>query len=316
MGKRFKYKIKFDTSYEIGISGNGKYLARIGSKVNIYDAITWKEVASFGQFKNPSYLAFSPNSDLLAVKSTLGRIGLFDLNALEMIKTYSPTKSEGRNICFSPDDKYIISIENNGIALIDINSDKVRVLNKGTTYEGFIEYVPGNNTFLFMVSGFHTGQMYDTLFKCQYPFDQHRWTETRIPNNGQWVHYGLNIKYSSLLYFNVQRFGLGILDNNFNQTGKTAVENDGISYFNTLKCSASGLYIALALNHAAYIFRYPELKLIKKYELEYLCFADFSSDDRYLLLGTWESGYCIEMADVEKVKLFNSKIKIEVHRIV
>lgn len=110
MDKSMKYVIKFGASYEVKISDDGKYLAQIGSKTNIYQATTWKKIASFGQIKNPSHLAYSHNSTLLAVKNTSGRIGLFDLKNLEMIKSYNPTHTEGGNICFSPDDRYIISM--------------------------------------------------------------------------------------------------------------------------------------------------------------------------------------------------------------
>ena len=56
----------------------------------------------------------SPNEDLLVVKSSSGRIAVYSLDELELIKKFRFSKIDGSqddNFIFSPDGKYIFNIE-------------------------------------------------------------------------------------------------------------------------------------------------------------------------------------------------------------
>lgn len=63
-----------------------------------------------------------------------------------MIKSFNPTKKEGGNISFSPDDKYIISLEwDDRIALIDIATGESKFVAKKV--DSIIGYVPDKSIF-------------------------------------------------------------------------------------------------------------------------------------------------------------------------
>ena len=100
-----------------------KYWTHI--KTNKYDIyLTSKTVYIFNKdgrvikkFKDLDYGymgCVSPNEDLLVVKSSSGRIAVYSLDELELIKKFRFSKIDGSqddNFIFSPDGKYIFNIE-------------------------------------------------------------------------------------------------------------------------------------------------------------------------------------------------------------
>ena len=95
------------------------------TKTNKYDIyLTSKTVYIFNKdgreikkFKDLDYGymgCVSPNEDLLVVKSSSGRIAVYSLDELELIKKFRFSKIDGSqddNFIFSPDGKYIFNIE-------------------------------------------------------------------------------------------------------------------------------------------------------------------------------------------------------------
>lgn len=55
--------------------------------------------------------------------------------------------------------------------------------------------------------------------------------------------------------------------------------------------SSEGRYLAAVRQNMTYIYEYPLMKLIDSIEHKYSCYAEFSYDDKYLLVGTWTNGY-------------------------
>ena len=100
-----------------------KYWTHI--KTNKYDIyLTSKTVYIFNKdgreikkFKDLDYGyrgCVSPNEDLLVVKSSSGRIAVYSLDELQLIKKFRFSKIDGSqddNFIFSPDGKYIFNIE-------------------------------------------------------------------------------------------------------------------------------------------------------------------------------------------------------------
>ena len=101
--------IKFWTYLE-----TDKYNIGLSSKtIYIYD----KEGNEIIKFKDLSYGymgCVSNNQELLVVKSSEGRIAIYSLEKLELIKKFRFSKVDGSqddNFIFSPDDKYFFNIE-------------------------------------------------------------------------------------------------------------------------------------------------------------------------------------------------------------
>ncbi len=52
--------------------------------------------------------------------------------------------------------------------------------------------------------------------------------------------------------------------------------------------------LSLHTSETVLILRYDDLKPIVVEKIEYACFGEFSNDDRFILIGTWEIGYILE----------------------
>ena len=107
--KNFKGYIETD-QFKIGCTGQTVY---------IYD----KDGNEVKKFKDLIYAyasAVSPLGDLLVVKSTEGRLAVYSLKTLSLIKKFRFSKvnyAQDDGFCFSPDGKYFINVERQGDSL-------------------------------------------------------------------------------------------------------------------------------------------------------------------------------------------------------
>ena len=103
MAKQFWTYLETD-KYNIGLTSKTVY---------IYDK-EGNEIASFKDLSYGYMGCVSNNQKLLAVKGSEGRIAIYSLEKLELIKKYRFSKVDGSqddNFTFSPDDKYFLNIE-------------------------------------------------------------------------------------------------------------------------------------------------------------------------------------------------------------
>lgn len=90
-------------SYSVGCNGGSIY---------IYDQ-NGKELAKFKDFPYAYTAAFKPNSNIVAVKSTEGYLGFYDLDSLSLIKKIIVTRlgAQDEGFAFTPDGRYFYNIE-------------------------------------------------------------------------------------------------------------------------------------------------------------------------------------------------------------
>lgn len=90
-------------SYSVGCNGRTVY---------IYD-LTGKELAKFRNFPSAYTAAFKPDSNMIAVKSTAGDLGFYDLDSLSLLKKIIVTRigAQDEGFGFTPDGKYFYNIE-------------------------------------------------------------------------------------------------------------------------------------------------------------------------------------------------------------
>ena len=90
-------------SYSVGCNGRTVY---------IYD-LTGKELAKFRNFPSAHTAAFKPDSNMIAVKSTAGDLGFYDLDSLSLLKKIIVTRigAQDEGFGFTPDGKYFYNIE-------------------------------------------------------------------------------------------------------------------------------------------------------------------------------------------------------------
>ena len=100
---------KMSVGYEIVCSDQHKLVACIGGRTNVFDVEQREKIVSCRPIANPSHAAFSPDGKSLAVKSTRGRIVVFNSFTGEVLCDHKNQKEgEGCGVFFSPDGEMLI----------------------------------------------------------------------------------------------------------------------------------------------------------------------------------------------------------------
>lgn len=97
----------------VGFYKNGTYSVGCTERtVYIYDS-SGKELKKFRDFPYAYKAAFKPDSNIIAVKSTEGHIGFYDLDSLSLIKKHTVTRmgAQDEGFVFSADGKNFYNIE-------------------------------------------------------------------------------------------------------------------------------------------------------------------------------------------------------------
>lgn len=96
---------------------NDKYaIGCTGQTVYVYD----NEGAELAKFKDLPYAymsAISPNGDIFVVKTTEGRLAVYSLETLSLIKKFRYSKvncAQDDGFCFSSDGRYLVNLERQG----------------------------------------------------------------------------------------------------------------------------------------------------------------------------------------------------------
>lgn len=96
---------------------NDKYaIGCTGQTVYVYDS-EGTEIAKFKDLPYADKSAISPNGDVFVVKTTEGRLAVYSLETLSLIKKFRYSKvncAQDDGFCFSSDGRYFINIERQG----------------------------------------------------------------------------------------------------------------------------------------------------------------------------------------------------------
>ena len=99
---------------------NDKYaIGCIGQTVYLYDS-ECTEIAKFKDLPYAYVSVISPNGDIFVVKTTEGRLAVYSLETLSLVKKFRYSKVNGAQddgFCFSSDGRYFINLERQGDAL-------------------------------------------------------------------------------------------------------------------------------------------------------------------------------------------------------
>lgn len=290
-------KIK-SACHEVIKSNDGRYLVSIGDRsVILWDANSRKEITKFKQIKNPSHASFSNDGKKLIVKSTIGQYGLFNLSSLELEKEFHTTENEGNNLFFSPDDNYIVDADWSGnVILIDLHEDTYDIIKKYKNY--MITQINKINSqefqFVFHAkcsrkSGFVEDNV--IVLEWQYPFNENEPIERTIDyKNIDFFKYSPKNNYCSV----ISNSEIFIHSVNL----KHLIYRMKLDYPKYLSWSMDEKYIAVVYSGNTKIIQISDFSVVKDIPMEYACFAEFTYDSEYIILGSWEKGYYIKVKDL------------------
>lgn len=289
----FKTKMAF----EFRISKDFKLLAHItGSALILIDIDTGKEIVQFKDFKHPSSIAFANNSQSIALKTTSGKIGIYNIEELKLLKSFVPTKQEGCNFFFSPDDQYLIDADWNGsIVTIDLSTNKIEIIRQYKTY--IVESIDyKDNKFLFLISpsaNHDTGRVDRDviLLEWEYPFNVNNPIEIIMPHNWQRI-----VKYShkSNLIAIDEKEELCI----YNLESRKAINRIKFTeHIKDFAWSHDDKHFAIVWGDKIQLYNFDDFSLKKEIQMQYSCFVDFSTCGRFILISSWNRGYFLTMED-------------------
>jgi hypothetical protein len=95
----------------------------------------------------------------------------------------------------------------------------------------------------------------------------------------------------------VNDYEITIVDSTFNDVLRKKliiVPEIEEEFFCHLHQSKNGQHIIITYSNKIIIMRYEDLEIVLVEHIPYACFAEFSDDNQYLLVGTWENGYVLE----------------------
>lgn len=278
----------------------GNLYTSIRSSVNVFSSTNGKKVITFKEVKNPSELCFSKSGKLFAVKNTSGKITVYDMKGLLCIKTYLPSKREGANLFFTPDEKYIISADWDGnIYLIDIESKISKIIMKIDFRINHIEEIEEDKIYIF--------QSEKSYVRWKYPFEYNKPQAVKIDKErGRRIYCSANQLY--LANYKYEKFidVYNSYDNLIKKIYSNGKSADEYIIKRNASWSSDGKYLAiicskeLALddNDLIRVIRYSDLCVVKEYKLQYISYVEFTEDGQELLIGTWKNSYVIDINDV------------------
>jgi hypothetical protein len=300
---------EFKTSYQIKISNSHRFLCRtMGSKTFVYDTGSWEKIAVLSKPNHPGDVHFSTDSEYLYIKSITGAIWMYDTAEFKLVKMMKANKiTEGD---FALTNNPIIILDTvktkleNQLALINLNTSKYELLTdfqEPITLFDYHHFIPNEQSHLFTLSYVNEKTNYREYKLLKVSEDVNNPSVKLIENplHLYWEQESVMFDSTHQVYILITDYELIVVDSTFSKVlrKKSILEygnRDDIGYFEHIHQSENGQWIIVIYSQGVFIFRYEDLQLLLAENIQYVCFAEFSQQDQYLLIGTWNKGYVLE----------------------
>ncbi len=101
--------LKLKSSYSVGYSPSGENVFTLSRDISLWDIASRKKSWRTHPFPHPSYATFSPNGDLIGVKSSSGQIVILATKTGQTIQDFkNAQEGEGSNLLFSTCGRFIV----------------------------------------------------------------------------------------------------------------------------------------------------------------------------------------------------------------
>ncbi|CAM4054091.1 hypothetical protein L1N85_19810 [Paenibacillus alkaliterrae] len=306
---------KLKTSYSIRLSSDNRFLCHnMGRKTIVYDFTSWEKIIELDKPNNPSNLRFSKNNEYLLIKNTVGTICVYDTVDFSLVRTFQSNKSfkliEG-DVNFTQDNSILDVLHTSygrQIALIDIHTKEHKIL---TDFEDsypstgcptmifYNQFIQSENSHLFTLSYVdETDYRVHKIVKVKEPINKD--SSEVLSNSEIWYWDSVIFDSTYQVFILVQDYEIILMDSDFKKVlkKKHIVTNDylddEIGYLRYFHLSNDSKFIVVTYSSKLFILRYDDLTTILVENIPYACFAEFSNDNRHLLVGTWNNGYVLE----------------------
>ena len=286
---------KYGVLYRAMIKDDYTYV--MGKDVKVYRSKTGDLIASLKDLRHPGCL--SPIGDhSLLVKNTSGLYCLYDTQSFTLQHKFRKPPSrdpQDSDFVFSRDGENIIDIFNNFprqyLMQIHIKTGVYQI----KELHGIVcprLFFDEKNKHYVMVSSTIKDSLYEQhlVISIFSGFDGEINEIARIysPYN-----HSIDYKRGVLVYTESER--ICMYDTMTKKTSFFTFSVKGL--VSCVRLSQNDKYIVLTQKNRVQVYEVHTGLCLKKYDIEYGCFADFCDNDTKLFIGTWEKGYLISLFD-------------------
>ena len=291
-------------SFSLTMSPDGKWIAQNkSSRINLYDAATYEQVASFNDFPYISKEVFSSDGKYLLAKSTARKLALYDLGKMELIHKHNVkgnSQPQDEGICFSSDNKKIVDLVYDNdmlgyIAVWDIETwTETRYFEGGNHVFDTIVSIPSKEKCF--VSGHRRGS--DGVYSIPFYlwFDAHKGFGEFVDTECEAVtKFMYAEKRDCVLAYPFMKMKATIAFIQENRVVQLA-ENDNINHF---ALSADNTKAAVQFDNRTVVYDFPSMEIAAELDVipgpglipgRYGRLS-FSPDGQRVLIGTWGNGF-------------------------
>jgi WD40 repeat protein len=291
-------------SYAVAYAPDGGSLFTVGRDVVAWDPTTVKKRWRAHPLSNPSHLVVSPDSQLLAVKSTSGRIIVLEAATGSVSAEFeNESDGEGGPPLFSTDGQYLIDCTWKGVHVVrtldgrvvertDFAPDMATKIHKGlgTTY--WFQHVRP-------IPARVDNAPAERLLCREWPFDGTVVGEVVLPvESRNLVQLALSPdgkRVAAVLMWPKPQIALFAFPS---MKQLVMFECQRVSY-PMLKFSPEGAVIVSCVDGGVTLFDSETLSPIRSFDLKYACDAAFSPDGSHLVIGSWSAGTIINLRTME-----------------
>ncbi|MFA5179260.1 MAG: hypothetical protein WC363_03345 [Candidatus Izemoplasmatales bacterium] len=297
--KQYEFLFKHFTT--ANLSNNNRLVALCSSDVSVFEFPNMNMITKFSQIKYPSSSCFSSNNQFLAVKSTLGNIGIYDLEKKVLISKsrHVNEAGNGSNILFTPDDKYIIDGDWRGnIRQIDIQNGTFKVIETNDNHMiRRIEYDDLEQ--VFHIQKFYRGGMnildssYTVISQWKYNIDKKQMNlmkETKkVHNHGGYFSYNQSQKQYASVGFSQRELNfveIEVYDNMLDEIllrKPLEGETKRVKEYNVI--TQNGVHFIVKIDNNIYIYDIGDYELSLKKTFANANRINLSPDGRFLIVS-------------------------------
>ncbi|QOY34680.1 hypothetical protein AWH56_018400 [Anaerobacillus isosaccharinicus] len=281
----------------------------MGSKTIVYNTKSWEKAAELQKPKHPGFVTFTSDSKYIYIKSTNGTICVYDTDTFQLVNSIQPNKSlhiiEGKFAVTQKPFQIIDAIrtkEGNQLVEMDIDKGEYRIitdLEDLITMFNYHQYISAEKKHLFTVS--YVNKETDLREHKLMKFNEYNKEVTLIKHPTFW--YWDAVIYDPIheVFIMVHNdFDIIILDSTFNRVIKKKTllpeynEKKEAGHYKHIHQSSDGKNILITYSEMVFILRYEDLETLVIHPLQNASFAEFSNDNHYILVGTWNNGFVLE----------------------
>ncbi|WNS79546.1 hypothetical protein RRU94_18635 [Domibacillus sp. DTU_2020_1001157_1_SI_ALB_TIR_016] len=294
----------FNTSYSFAVSDDFNFISRVSNKTFIYLNKNWEDPIVLNKPSHPGTLEYNDGSKLLLIQNTTGSTYIYETEQFNLVKTIRSKKNlklkEGQ-ISFLKEKTGLLFVASTSssdqIFVFDLDLDQYEAISDFEDSSiSYIQYLEEENAHLFTIRT--NNEMAGVTEFSIVKIVEKDFSFIKIDNSKGFVWKGVLFNAALNSYILVDGYNVVMLDSKFEnvlQDVKLSLpEVHGFAQqFRHIILSNDGKFILITFSECVVILDSKSLNAIDIQDLPNACYASFSKDDKYLLIGTWNKGYIL-----------------------